>query len=196
MKYIIMCDGKGSRWNNYNNIPKHFVEVDGEPLIKRTVRQLNERVSDPIIITSHDKRYDIYGAYRYEPKSNSLEIDRFTEELIEDNICFLYGDTYYTDSAIEKIINTPVNDILFFGDLESIVAVKIKNGRLFKYHVDHVRDLYIKGKIKNCKGWQVYQSFLDLEFDVKKVDREFIRLDDEIINFNTPYEYENSILKR
>ena len=43
MKYIIMCDGKGTRWKNYKDIPKHFVKINGEPLIKRTVRQLNER---------------------------------------------------------------------------------------------------------------------------------------------------------
>ena len=34
MKYIIMADGKGTRWNNYNNIPKHFIEIDGEKIIE------------------------------------------------------------------------------------------------------------------------------------------------------------------
>ena len=79
-----MCDGKGTRWKNYKDIPKHFVKINGEPLIKRTVRQLNERENNcEIIITSHDKRYEIEGSTRYEPLNNVLEIDRFTEELIE-----------------------------------------------------------------------------------------------------------------
>lgn len=197
MKYIIMCDGKGTRWNNYKNIPKHFIKINGEPLIKRTVRQLNEKIKDPkIIITSHDERYDIKGATRYEPKNNNLEIDRFTEELIEDNICFLYGDTYYPEETINTIINTKTQDILFFGNEKSIVAIKIKDGKLFKKHVDHVRNLYINKKIKNCKGWQVYQSFMNLEFDKKQIKDKFIIVDKNTIDFNTPKEYENSNLQK
>lgn len=197
MKYIIMCDGKGTRWNNYKNIPKHFIKINGEPLIKRTVRQLNEKIKDPkIIITSHDERYNIKGATRYEPKNNNLEIDRFTEELIEDNICFLYGDTYYPKETINTIINTKPQDILFFGNEKSIVAIKIKDGKLFKKHVDHVRNLYINKKIKNCKGWQVYQSFMNLEFDKKQIKDKFIIVDKNTIDFNTPKEYENSKLQK
>ena len=102
MKYIIMADGKGTRWQNYNDIPKHLIEIGGETLLGRTVRLLKEGDPDgQVIITSHDSRYELPGAQRYEPKNNHLEIDRFTEELIEDQICFLYGDTFYSESAME-----------------------------------------------------------------------------------------------
>lgn len=197
MKYIIMCDGKGTRWENYKNIPKHFVTINGEPLIKRTIRQLNERVNNcEIIITSHDKRYDIEGSTRYEPLNNVLEIDRFTEELIDDNICFLYGDTYYPDEVIDSIISKKASDILFFGNAKSIVAIKIKDGKLFKKHVSIVRKLFLDGKIKNCKGWQVYQSFVGLEFDKKQIGEKFVLVNKDTIDFNTPKEYENSKLQK
>lgn len=77
MNYIIMADGKGTRWNNYGDIPKHFIKVEGETLLARTVRLLHEY--DPgcrVTITSHDPRYEVEGAVRYEPKNNVLEIDR------------------------------------------------------------------------------------------------------------------------
>lgn len=197
MKYIIMCDGKGTRWKNYKDIPKHFVKINGEPLIKRTVRQLNERENNcQIIITSHDKRYEIEGSTRYEPLNNVLEIDRFTEELIDDNICFLYGDTYYPDEVIDSIISEKASDILFFGNAKSIVAVKIKDGKLFKKHVSRVRKLFLDGKIKNCKGWQVYQSFVGLEFDKKQIGEKFVLVNKDTIDFNTPKEYENSKLQK
>ncbi len=197
MKYIIMCDGKGTRWKNYKDIPKHFVKINGEPLIKRTVRQLNERENNcEIIITSHDKRYEIVGSTRYEPLNNVLEIDRFTEELIDDNICFLYGDTYYPDEVIDSIISEKASDILFFGNAKSIVAVKIKDGKLFKKHVSRVRKLFLDGKIKNCKGWQVYQSFVGLEFDKKQIGEKFVLVNKDTIDFNTPKEYENSKLQK
>lgn len=191
-----MCDGKATRWNNYKDMKKHFVVINNEPLLKRTVRLLLERDNESeIIITSHDKAYEIEGATRYEPLNNNLEIDRFTTELIEDDICFLYGDTYYSEEAINLIISEKVKDILFFGNEKSIVAVKIKDGNLFKYHVDNVRNLYLNEKIKACKGWQVYQSFQNLEFDKKQIKNKFIKVNEDTIDFNTPDEYESRLLE-
>ena len=46
MKYIIMADGKGTRWQNYNDIPKHFIEINGEKIIERTVRLLRDNSKD------------------------------------------------------------------------------------------------------------------------------------------------------
>lgn len=187
-----MADGKGTRWKNYQNIPKHLIKIDGEILLERTVRQLNNQDKNAkVIITSHDKRYEFKGATRYEPLNNVLEIDRFTEELIEDNICFLYGDTYYTDETINNIINSKVEDILFFGNQKSIVAIKVKDSKLFKKHISNVKNLFLENKIQNCKGWQVYQSFQNLEFDKKQIKDKFVIVDDETIDYNTPKEYEN-----
>lgn len=190
MKYIIMADGKGTRWGNYQDKPKHLIEIDGETLLGRTVRLLKEK--DPeceVVITSHDKRYEFEGATRYEPQNNHLEIDRFTEELIADDICFLYGDTYYAEDAIEAITGTDAEDILFFGNERAIVAIKVSDGRLFKHHVDRVRKLFLEGKIEKCIGWQVYQSFLSLPFGEKKIDTKFVLLKDGTEDFNSPDDY-------
>ena len=112
-----MADGKGTRWNLHQGIPKHFIKVNGETLLERTVRLL--RQYDPscqVIITSHDPRYEVDGALRYEPKNNVLEIDRFTAELIENDVCFLYGDTYYSEISAKTIVETDAEDLLFFGN--------------------------------------------------------------------------------
>ena len=182
-----MADGKGTRWNNHNHIPKHFIEINGERIIDRCVRLLHKHDSEcQVIITSHDKRYDISGAVRYEPLNNILEIDRFTEELIEDNICFLYGDTYYSEEAMDIITSTQVEDIQFFGNRKAIIAVKISNGELFRMHVSNVRNLFLKGEIETCKGWQVYQSFTGLPFGEKIIGKKFILIGDESRDFNSP----------
>ena len=187
MKYVIMADGKGKRWNNYDNIPKHFVVINGEMVIERVVRLIRkfDKEAD-VIITSHDPRYEIEGARRYEPMNNVLEVDRFTEELIEDNMCFLYGDTYYSEEAMQMIVDTKVDDIQFFGNGKSIVAIKITDSDLFRYHVQNVRNLFLKGEIKQCIGWQVYQSFLNLPFDIKQVVDKYIYINDNTQDFNTP----------
>lgn len=187
MKYIIMADGKGTRWQNYNDIPKHFIEIGGETLLDRTVRLLNEGDREAeVIITSHDPRYEVPGARRYEPLHNVLEIDRFTEELIEDDVCFLYGDTYYSQAAMNTILQTGTEDMIFFGNERSIVAIKVKDGELFRGHVDNVRRLYLAGEIEKCIGWQVYQSFTGLPFGEKKIGPKYIVLEDGTEDFNSP----------
>lgn len=192
MRFIIMADGKGTRWDNFMGIPKHLAEVEGEPILGRTVRLLNEMTdkNSEVIVTSHDERYEFKGSRRYEPLNNKLEIDRFTAELIEDNTCFLYGDTYYTDKALRTIIETETEDLIFFGNSKSIVAVKIKDSQLFEQHVKHVKDLFLSGKIERCVGWQVYQSFTGQDFGQKAVPAEkFILLGENVTDFNTPEEY-------
>ena len=190
MKYIIMADGKGTRWNNYHNIPKHLIEIGGETLLARTVRLLreNDALAD-IVITSHDPRYEVPGARRYEPQNNHLEIDRFTEELIENDACFLYGDTFYSEQVIKKIVQTPAEKLLFFGNERSIVAIKVADGALFRQHVDRVRELFLAGKIEKCIGWQVYQSFMGLPFGEKKIDAKYVLLKDGTEDFNSPEDY-------
>lgn len=192
MKYIIMADGKGTRWNNFNNIPKHFIEINGEKIIFRTVRLLNE--FDPycsVTVTSHDPRYDIPGSSRYEPSSNILEIDRFTEELLEDNICFLYGDTYYSEEALRIIIITEANPLMFFGNSRSIIAVKIKDAAVFKKHFDRVKELFLSGKISRCVGWQIYESFTGGDLESKQINGSFVTIDDSSRDFNSPDDYIN-----
>lgn len=196
MKYIIMADGKGTRWNNYHNIPKHLIEIDGETLLARTVRLLHENdARADIVITSHDPRYEVPGARRYEPQNNHLEIDRFTEELIADDVCFLYGDTFYSESVIQKIADTPAEKLLFFGNERSIVAIKVADGALFRQHVDRVRALFLAGKIEKCIGWQVYQSFEGLPFGEKTIAADYILIQDGTEDFNSPADYNRRTTK-
>lgn len=197
MRFVIMADGKATRWQGHMGVSKHMVQIDGEPLIARTVRLLREIADEPyeIIITSHNQNYEFEGCKRYEPLDNNYEIDRFTEELIIDNMCFLYGDTYYTESALKKILETRNGkEILFFGNEKSIVAVKIGDGENFRFHKDKVKKSFINGEIENCKGWQVYQSLTGQ--NLKKapiVDKNFILIDDKTTDINTPEDYDRLV---
>lgn len=194
-RIVIMADGKGMRWNNYMGIPKHFVVVRGEKLISRTVKLLRDRLTDvkgtEIIVTSHDKRYEFEGSRRYEPKNNRYEIDRFTEELIVSDMCFLYGDTYYTKESIDKILEEEAEDILFFGNKKAIVGIKIKDDESFKRHVKNVRDRYFRGETEKCTGWQVYRSFTGQSLTgTLELREKFIEVDEMTTDVDTPYDYE------
>lgn len=147
-----------------------------------------------IIVTSHNKNYEFENCRRYEPKNNVLEIDRFTEELIEDDMCFLYGDTYYTDEAIEAIVNTKADKLVFFGNAKSIIAVKIASADEFRKHKNRVREMFLANEIEQCKGWQVYQSFTGQDLKKKpEMGDSFIIIDDGTIDINTPEDYSRLI---
>ena len=66
MKYVIMADGRGSRWNNFMGHSKHDIRIGSETLLERTVR-LTHAFDDTaeVIITSHDTSLSIAGAQRY-----------------------------------------------------------------------------------------------------------------------------------
>ena len=189
-RYVIMANGKGMRWQNFTDRPKHLLEIDGETLLKRCVRLLCEY--DPgceIIITATDDRYDVDGARRHEPLNNKFEIDRFTYELIDDDVCFLYGDTYYTDAAIEQIVACSGDGLLFLGNTERIIAVKVLDGDVMRKHVDRVKGLFLNGELADCKGWQVYQSFNGLPFGVKVILENYVLIEDGTRDFNYPDDY-------
>ena len=193
MRFVIMADGQGTRWNNYMGVPKHLALVDGEPVIGRTVRLLQEVAEEPeIIITSHDPRYEFEGAVRHEPENNIYEIDRFTKELVCDDMCFLYGDTIYDRKVLAAIAESHPDDILFYGNSKSVVAVRIGDAELFRKHFDRVRTLFVDGTIEKCKGWQVYQSVTGQDLTQKPViGDKFVLVDEHTTDINTPEEYRN-----
>ena len=192
MKYIIMADGKMTRWKIDCDTPKHLIKIQGETLIERLVRQLKEviNVDDKIIITSHDSRYEVVGATRYEPKNNHIELDRFTWELIEDEVCFLYGDTYYSDYAINQIVKLRTNDLDFVSTKDSIIAVIVNQGDELKKHIEIVKEHFYKGIIPACKGWQVYQSYTNqLRKNKFETTESMVHIEDETFGFNTVHDY-------
>lgn len=197
MKYVIMADGDMKRWRAGCDTPKHLLRVDGETLLSRLVRQLHENDgAAQVIITSHDSRYEVPGATRHEPQSNHLEIDRFTWELIEDDMCFLYGDTFYTDGAVRTICRTRTDALYFVGTERSIVAVIVHDAQLLRTHILRAKEAFLAGTIKDCRGWQVYQSYVGQSFGAPRIGPSYMRLTDETCGFNTWQDYQDFIAER
>lgn len=68
---IIIAAGDGTRWGNYLDRPKHFIEIDGETILHRTVRLLNENgITDVHVVGGRDPRYLIAGSELYLPNLN------------------------------------------------------------------------------------------------------------------------------
>lgn len=195
MIYVIMCAGQGKRWNNYKGVPKHLIKINGETLIGRTTRMLKEYGIDNYYITSSDIRYIQYGKV-IEQTKNDCEIDRFEESIIKGDICYLYGDVYYTEEALKTIINTLVDDVMFFGSEDEIFGVKVKDVNMFLRHKQRVKDLYLSGKIDRSIGWEIYRSINNIDFREHMITNRYIKILDETDDIDFPSDYEKFVARR
>lgn len=191
MRYVIMANGKGRRWGHYNGVPKHLISFNGETLLARTVRLIHEfDITGEVIISSANLAYEIEGAAIHVPLRSDREIDRFCYELIQDNVCFLYGDVFYTEKTMAQIVERSVKDILFFGTNKTIVAVKVRDGKLMRRYLDTLIGMVDDGALKDAKGWQLYHAVQEMPLDGYAISYGYVLIDDCTTDFNTPEEFE------
>ena len=132
MKYekicIIMADGKAKRMGGLSK-KKQLIEIDGERIIDRTIRQLRALGVEPVIAT-HSEDFDYLDVARILPENNDHEIKKFSSNKKYyskyDETLFIWGDTYFEDCDIKAIVETPVDKFMFFGTQFEIFGFKIK----------------------------------------------------------------------
>ena len=188
MEYIIMAGGNAKRWNNHNNTTKHLVKVGDESLLERIVRQLKENNISNISITSNNSLYEIPGTRRNEMIYDTKMYNMFYYKALDNEVTFLYGDTFYTDKVMKKIIETKTDDIVFFGTNDSIIGVKVINHKKFKKYIEEMKE-YKDGRA----GWALYRKINNLPEGDYTHCSNFILVNDKIINVNTPKDYEELI---
>lgn len=193
MKYVIMAAGEGKRWHNYLGVPKHLVEINGETLLGRTTRLLKENGIEDYIITCNDEKYTKYGKIA-EQSEKDCEIDRFTR--VTEPVCYLYGDVYYTEEAIKTIIDVWVGDVMFLGSGQEIFAVKVNDFNLFFEHKNRVKELYLRGEIRRCIGWELYRSINGIPLDKHWINGRYVYIEDETNDIDYPEDYEEFKKKR
>lgn len=72
---IIMADGKAKRMSGLNK-KKQLIEIDGEPIIVRTIRQLRALGVEPVIAT-HYEDFNFLDIPHIIPENNDHEIKKF-----------------------------------------------------------------------------------------------------------------------
>ncbi len=196
MKYVILADSKSP--NNFE-IPRQLTKINGEPIIQRTIRLLKENGIDDIIVTSHDSRFDNLGAIRYEPLYNDWDhinkmgywLSAFPVELLDEPITFLFGDVYYSENAIKKIVDAKPKDNLFFctynnNDKRYIkhhdepLAYKVIKPNVFKAHIEQVKRLKDEGLC--CREpivWELYRSLNGQDINTHTMTSNYVAINDE-----------------
>ena len=194
MKYIILASSNDKTFD----IPRQLVEINGEPLLKRTIRLLKENGIENIILTGKDKRYKELGVKLYSSEKNDYDyinhtgywLNAFDFELMNEPVCFIWGDVYFSENAIKTIVETPTNSTVFFcsynNDNEYYIkhhdeplAYKVVDTDLFKEHIERVKKLYDEGK--TCRHpivWEVYRSIHGQDINTHEMTTDFVAIND------------------
>ena len=109
MKALIYANGAGKRWadNWPDDQPKQLVEVEGEKILHRTVRQLKERGVENVVVVSKYEALDVDGAERWAPGEDAeflVDTVKLSAPLWEGRMLCLFGDVFFTDKAMDTIV--------------------------------------------------------------------------------------------
>lgn len=119
MKYIIMCGGQYPKWDK----PRQLLEVNGEPIVARTIRLLRENGIEDIAISSNDYRFEGFDVpvLRHDNGYVGIEYNNYRGHWCDafypmtSPVCYLFGDVFFSPAAIRTIVGYETDDIMFFG---------------------------------------------------------------------------------
>lgn len=108
MKYYILANGQGTRWNNYRGVPKQLIEIDGETLLHRAIRLLREEgvAREDIFICGKQTDPDAMTVLTKSPTKR--EVFEEVANLAQEPFVILYGDCYYTKACIHEVVTRPI----------------------------------------------------------------------------------------
>lgn len=164
MKYILMC---GDATNE-----RHLVKIKGEPLVARTIRQLEAEGVKEIFISSANSRMASYGKLlihdnKYIYGFGGYWVDAFYP--MNEPVCYLFGDVVFTDEAIHTIVNTQTSSIEFFASAPPFAkdypkkyaepfAFKVEDYEVFNKAVERTKRLQDEGKFMRLPlAWELWQ---------------------------------------
>lgn len=200
MKYIIMCGGEYEKFQT----PKHLSIVKGERLVERTIRLLKENGIEDIAISSNSPLFDGLGVPRLEHNNTYKQINGTQEGYwldayypMQDPVCYLYGDVYYTEQAIKTIIDNKDKGNILFGtsiarnelhqNWGEPFAYKVNDPITFFKGIEAVKKLQDEGKTKRMPvSWELYRYLNGLDVNIQRITNNYIDIDDGTMDIDYP----------
>lgn len=205
-KIIIMCGGDYDMFET----PKQLTEINGETLTGRTIRLLRERGISDISISSNDDRFDIFGVPRLQHENSYKVIngkiygywlDAYYP--LEEPCIYLHGDVYYTEDAINKILDYVASENTFIGN-EIARNKKHKNWgepfgwiiidqNKFRKGIEKTKKLQDEGKLERgfAISWELYRVLNKLNPNKMYIyDTTYLSINDKTIDIDNPSQIE------
>ena len=197
MKYIIMCGGK------YNDLeyPKWLSLVYGEKLIDRTIRLLKEKGIKDIYLSGNSSYFrESYKGCKLLEHENNFEIENgkkikgyWLEAFYpsDEPVTYLYGDVYYSEEAIMKIVDIDTKGILMYGsknikenpyyfkEWEEPFAFKVKDQHHFRVAIEICKMLCDDNKTdREPISWELYRVLNNYDINTHIIGDNYIAIDD------------------
>lgn len=207
MQVIIMAGGK------YHQFKKHkaLTEINGEVLIERTIRLLEENGVKDISISSNLDEFDYLGIpiLKHNNSYEALEdgtikgywLDAYYPT--DKPTIYLHGDVYYTEEAIKKILNYEAKENTFIGNeiarnpehlnWGEPFGWIIVNPEKFKEDIRKTKELQDKGKLKRgyAISWELYRVMNGYDPNYMLInDNNYLSINDLTIDIDEPYQIE------
>ena len=195
-KYIIMCGGNYKHWEK----PRHLSVVMGEELVGRTIRLLRENGIKDISISSNNPIFEKFGVpvlkhnNLYNCMWHKIEEGSWFNCFYptEEPVCYIFGDVYFSEEAIKKIVETETDDIEFFGSKapfsdnyiknhEEPFALKVYNTEHLKKSIEKTKQLDKEGKFwRKPIMWELWTVIKDIPLQTKSEEypAEYIVIND------------------
>jgi tetratricopeptide (TPR) repeat protein len=211
---IILCGGEATRWGGYlGEEIKQLIQVEGEVLIFRTIKELNSRGLHNITILCREEDENkfqsavcelanvcsISSIYRDGNPSNKYSSSENYWVNGVKNIILL-GDVYYTSFALDKIIQFDDAAIQTFGRRGASTVTGCKYGEIFAFSftdtqkmgssIALLRQLY-EAKIctAHASGWSLNQIISNTNPNFRTAFGNFTEIDDWTEDFDFPEDY-------
>lgn len=176
MRNIIMCGGVYRKWDT----PRQLLKINGETIVGRTIRLLEEAGETDIAISSNLSAFDSLGVpvlkhnNSYETEEYDLCSGHWVDAFYptEEPTAYLFGDVVYSPAAIRKIIDTETEGIEFFASCPPFApeypkpyaepfAFKVVDTERFFSAVAEVKRLRTKGVYRREPiAWELWQAII------------------------------------
>jgi len=189
--------------------PKQLQEVNGEPLVARTIRLLREAgVTDIAISTVHDG-FDSFGVpvlkHRNDYRARAYnDCDGYWCNCFyptTEHTCYMFGDVVYSHNAIRTIVDYEADGIMLFGSKAPFAleypkwyiepfSFKVTDTDRLKWTVNEVKRLDKAGVFHRkpiaWEFWNVSQGG-----DPNQINPNYVAINDYTCDIDTPQEIDN-----
>ena len=202
MIYAIMCGGDYPEFE----VPKPLIKINGETLVERTIRLLKEHGQHTIVVLSNNAAFDNLPVPRmgdskndYVHGTDKLWLRAFYDGFSESaEVCYLFGDVYFTEDCIRQIVNCEKPGNVLFGtaiaenklgkNWGEPLAFVVRDYKTFLAGIRVTISLYQQGLTdRHPITWELYRVLNGLDVNVQKVrPRTFVAIGDETIDIDSP----------
>lgn len=199
MRYVILAKGEHKGFK----VPRQLSVINGERLLDRTIRLLKENGINDIIVTGTYKLKDVIV---YDPLDNDFDyntesgywLNAFSNEFLNEPVCFIWGDVYFSKNAIKTIVNTDTDSTLFFcsyqnkshryiKEWDEPFAYKVVDTDLFRTHRDRVKRLFDEGKTERHPiVWELYRSINGIDINEHMLKDNVVIINDITCDIDAP----------